>query len=70
MKLISFKAVCKLCDKEIQVTNNGYHSLCNMQGKKPYGKSVVGYTVLERESDASRKHEIDIQQSVCSLDSK
>ena len=30
-----FKAVCKLCDKEIQVANNGYHALLQHAGKKP-----------------------------------
>ena len=29
------KAVCKLCDKEIQVANNGYHALLQHAGKKP-----------------------------------
>ena len=41
---------------------------CNMQGKSHKEKSVVRYTVSERESGASRKCEIDKQQSVCSLD--
>ena len=36
---------------------------CNLQGK-----SVIRYTVSGRESGALRKHEIDKQQSVCSLD--
>ena len=38
-------------------------------GKKAIRKkSVVRYTFSERGSGASRKHEIDKQQSVCSLD--
>ena len=41
---------------------------CNMQGKSHEEKSLVKYTVSERESGASRKHEIDKQQSVSSLD--
>ena len=31
-----FKAVCKLCDKEIQVAKHGYHALLQHAGtKKP-----------------------------------
>ena len=28
-----FKAVCKLCDKEIQVASSGYHALLQPAGK-------------------------------------
>ena len=38
------------------------------RGKSHKEKSVVRYTVSERESGASRTHEIDKQQSFCSLD--
>ena len=41
---------------------------CNMQGKSHKEKSVVRNTASERKSGSSRKHEIDKQQSVCSLD--
>ena len=30
-----FKAVCKLCDKGIQIANNGDHALLQHAGKKP-----------------------------------
>ena len=38
-----------------------------MQGKNHQEKSVVRYTVSERESGSSRKHKIDKQQSFYSL---
>ena len=61
--------MCKFCDKVIQVANKGYYALLQHAGGKSHKeKSVVRYTVSERESSASRKHEIDKQQSVCTLD--
>ena len=34
-----FKAVCKLCNKEIQVANNGYHALLQHAVKKAIRKN-------------------------------
>ena len=51
-----FKAVCNLCDKEIQVANNGYYALLQHAGKRIHKeKATIRYSKLGGDSSVSGK---------------
>ena len=70
MKQTKFKAICKLCDKEVQVANNGCFALMQHAGMKSQKEKASIRLAFARKDSILHKEKETVELSPSSLQNK